>query len=249
MSEDSLPELTSAFPLIDNFRIRRMIIDKVSLTSSSLSLACLLNMITHEDDAKTILYIAKKITGLDADLLARELKYDRNDRKHAMAVVRVLSKVGSKRGETSLKAAMSDPDEEIRVLAIDGLSSQQGSSKQWVKELADIVRHDQAPAVKHAAAHALQSLDSVEAFEALSAASKEEKFDHTLMIVLNSMDEQFMSARKDGARARQKKEKEDLEADKKSGKGDSNPIAKIMIVIVIIAVLAGAGYMVYLQMR
>lgn len=173
IAEGKIEELAAAFQYLDNFRTRRIIIDKVAEPATPLAVACLLQMLDRVDDLKLKGEIRRKISEFDEELLARELRYDPNDHELKLAIVDALAGAGKEFAVEPLTRALNDPDEEVRALALGALSDVLEADEEWMNQLSMMAGRDPSSEVQLAAARALQKIGTIDSMRMLEKARRE----------------------------------------------------------------------------
>ncbi len=252
MTEGNLEMLANAYSHVDNFRTRRVVIDKVGEKSSPLAAACLVRMLAQTHDENLNGDIIKKLLGFDHDMLGRELVYDPNDPKSKVAVVTVLAALKSEPTVEPLTLALSDPDYHVRVKAIEGLAEILEPSQEWIDHLANIVKTEPESSVRVrvAAATALQKIGTREAFMALDQASKESKFDNELQTISEELGSKYRSGGvSDKRKTKMQEDAKKKEKDRKKVVGEESKFNPKLIgmIAVVVAAFVGLTFFAYLQ--
>lgn len=209
----SLETLTAAFPLVDNFRTRRVIADRIGEKPSPLAAACLIRCLASAHDESLRAEIRRKLLGMDADMVTAQLEYVPGAAESVVAV-ELLAALRTDASVDPLTRALADRNPAIRAQAIPGLAAMMEPTDEWLDYLAGVVGSDADAAVRMAAARALQAVDSREAFNRLDVASQQPNFDANLAPVLESMREKHGSGR-----AKKLKETAKTSADRGPGLG------------------------------
>lgn len=245
LDQESYAELGSAYPLVDNFRTRRLIIDKVSEKTSPVSLTALIHMLCYEHDEKSIQYVTKKILAFPPEMILAEAKYEPTDIKYKTAVITVFAAMRNQNCVKQLTQALRDRDASIRAHAIDGLAAIVKPSAEWLKELARIVGEDRDANVRLAAARALQTVNTEEAFQELNAIAIQKELDKNIKMILDEMSAKFLTQRLEESRAKQAEEARSKR--KKVRKGPDIDFKQFLILGVVALLLAIAGYFAWTQ--
>ncbi len=204
MAEGKLEELASAFVSTDNFRTRRIILDKVGETKSPLALACLVKMLGGSHDEKMNDEILKKILTYDPALLESQLVYDPGNTRDKVAVVTIFAALKAEFCVEPLTQALEDSDYHVKVKAIEGLSTMIEASPEWIEHLAGIIITEPANSkkVRAAAATALRDIGSRESLQALEKAIKQSPADPALTKILQSAGSKTASGQLDVRKAK-----------------------------------------------
>lgn len=189
-----LEELTAAFPMIDNFRTRRVVIDKLAESATPLGAACLVKVLTTLHDENLANEIRKKLLTMDTDMVTAQVEYSPSDpgRGAAVALLAVLKTEGS---VEPLSNALGDVDPGVRASAVTGLAAMIDPSQDWIEHLMAMVRTDPDAGVRMAAARALQAIDTKEVFNLLDMASQDPNFDPLVKPVVEALRERHGSGR------------------------------------------------------
>lgn len=250
LKEKKSVQLASAYPLIESFRTRRTIVDRLAETKTPEVLRSMVHMICHEHDEKPIAYLVKKILTFEPSMICAELQYDPLDSKHKGALVRVLSNLREDACVAPLTKALRDRDPAVRVDAVRGLGSVVRPSGKWLQELARLVRHDRDPKVRLAAGRALQTVDTVEAFEALNDIARQTELEKTIQPIWEAMNEKFITRQLEKSRAKWREEEAEKRKKNRAGSGtggfELKPI-RILQFAFLLAVAVGLSYFGYQQ--
>lgn len=222
--------LAKAFQLIDNFRIRRVIIDTVAEVSSIEALAALIHILSFEHEDKIIAYILRKVGLCDPKLLEKELCYDVKLTRYKLALVTVMGAFKNPNHINHLAAALRDPESAVRIKAIECLSSIYRTRPEWLQKLTRILQRDVDPEVKRAVAATLRKMDTFEAFQALDLAAKQSDLDSAVRTIHEAMSHKFLTERADRA------------GDANSEEDDSKKSGKQIVIAVVVLVVAVGGY-------
>lgn len=250
LQRGQVAELASAFPLIDNFRTRRVVADKIAEQKTPLAVCCLIHALAHEHDENAESYIRKKLRGYDLKMLVGELLYDVRDTKHKGAVVAMLAELRNEACVPGLKAALSDPDAGVRGKALTALSAVNKVDPSWLRYLGKIVLKDRDPRVRLEAAKILQGIDTMEAFLELETASKQTQFDTAIAHIHADMSKKFLKGRMQEIQAKRKKEEQEEAklAAKRASAGEVNVKAWALLAFVFLA-LGGVAWYGYAEIK
>lgn len=236
-----LEELAAAYPLVDNVRTSRMIVERISAERSPLAAACLIHILSRTTDDQLGNEIRKNLAGFPPDVVLGQLDYspERRGRQSTVSVYAMLKHEGA---VEPLTAALGDGDPEVRATALAGLADMIEASDEWIGHLADTMKSDPHAKVRAVAARALKAIDTPAAFDAFDVASQSAGFDAALLPLL----EEMRAARGGGRAAKLKRAAE--------GAGKAGPLAsigtrEIAIAGVVFSVLALVGVFFFSQVR
>ncbi len=236
-------ELASAYPMIDNFSIRRRIVDQAASEPSVERLGCLVHMLSYEHEEKDRAYVIRRIVGFGNEIVLENLAYDPHDRRYREAVVAIFAGLNSPSVIKPLTSAMRDREAEIRRIAIQGLIRMTKPCPEWIKELARAVKSDADDRVRLYAARAIKAIDTDEAFQALSQVAKDVELDKYCTKIYDDMHAKHMT----GALEEQRAKAQGLEDETDKAKGGSGSM-KMVGVVLVVAVLGAAGFFFYKNM-
>lgn len=240
-------ELASAYPLIDNFSIRRRIVDQASSEPSVDRLGCLVHMLSYEHEEKDRAYVIRRIVGFGNEMVLSNLAYDPHDRRYREAVIAIFASLNSPEVIRPLSAAMRDREAEIRRIAIQGLIRMTRPCPEWIKELARAVKTDSDDRVRLYAVRAIKAIDTDEAFQALSQVAKEVELDKYCTKIYDDMHAKHMTGALQEQRARAQDLEDEAEKAKAKAKGGSGSM-KMVGIVLLVAVLGAAGLFYYKNM-
>lgn len=238
-------ELASAYPMIDNFSIRRRIVDQAASEHSVERLGCLVHMLSYEHEEKDRAYVVKRIVGFGNEIILSNLAYDPHDRRYREATVSIFTSLNSPDVIKPLTAAMHDREAEIRRIAIQGLIRMTRPCSEWIKALARAVKMDPDDRVRLYAARGLKAIDTDEAFNALSQVAKEVELDKYCTKIYDDMHAKHMTGALQEQRAKAQ-ELEDKSAKAKAKEGSGS--MKMVGVVLVVAILGAAGFFFYKNM-
>lgn len=204
-------QLANAYHTIENFRVRRQVVEKFAATEGAMGVACLVRALERERDANLEGEIRKKLLARDAKTVVAHLDYEPTA-DGRLAVVAMFAALKSPECVQPLRSALRDKEGEVRIAAIEGLTAALGSSEEWLKQLGKLAVADPDPTVRLAVAKAFETVDTREAFDAFELASKERGFDPQLLPALKRM-------RADHGMGRTKRIREAAEKDAAARKG------------------------------
>lgn len=221
-----LEELASSYVVLDNFRMRRVIIDKIAENKSQLALACLIKITAHTADNAIIADILKKIVAYDPAMLQSQLAYDPNDNRLKLAVVTVMATLKAEYVVDPLTEALGDADPHVRAKAVEGLSEIIEASEDWIGHLGQTLSSDPDAGVRLACAKGLQTASTQDAFRTLESAVNAGISDEPIKKILASWGSKSQSQASSTALDKRKaKMMEDKKKDKgkPAGKSSTGP--------------------------
>lgn len=237
-----LEELACSYTVLDNFRMRRVIIDKIAENKSQLALACLIKIMGHTADNAIVADLVKKVVAYDPAMLQSQLHYDPNDNRLKLAVVTIMAALKTEYVVDPLTEALGDADPHVRAKAVEGLSEIIEASDDWIGHLGQTLTSDPDAGVRLACAKALQSAGSQAAFQTLEGAVKAGISDEPIKKILTNWGSKSQSQVSSAALDKRKaKMMEDKKKDKGKGKPTKSGGSKIdPKLVMMIGVFIGA---------
>ncbi|NQU43834.1 HEAT repeat domain-containing protein, partial [bacterium] len=237
--EENLNEIISLYVALPAGRPKQRIIQGLIDHIDDWGIEPVFAVAALETDGKMFRFAMRLLLRLDRTKICHMIEMESYSPDLQKVAVTVLAELGVRSSLTKLKESLEISDPIVRSVALNGIARAGRAALSYIPDLVQTAKGDPNPGVRLAAAGALESMNLIEAYQALDVQSHKSSLEPKVLEVLDRMRDKFG----DSSEGFGKKRTPGKADDGKAGSGFLQKNSKnIVSAIILVAMLAAAGW-------